>query len=99
MQIDRRISVLTVEENIYFAAKLKLPNLDEESLQERVLLMLEMTGLESIRDSFVGDSLHKGISGGQLKRLSLAIEIVALPDLIFLGSLLKQLLLFLSTYR
>jgi ATP-binding cassette subfamily G (WHITE) protein 2 len=41
-------------------------------------------GLADVRHSFVGDALHKGISGGQMKRLSIAVEIVPLPYLIFL---------------
>jgi ABC-type multidrug transport system ATPase subunit len=41
-------------------------------------------GLAHVRATRVGDSFTKGISGGQLKRLSIAVEIVALPGLIFL---------------
>jgi ABC-type multidrug transport system ATPase subunit len=41
-------------------------------------------GLNEVSETLVGDSMHKGISGGQLKRLSIAVEIIALPALIFL---------------
>jgi ABC-type multidrug transport system ATPase subunit len=58
----------------------------DEQLKERVQLLLEMMGLTHVRNSIVGDAMHKGISGGQMKRLSIAVEIVALPELIFLGS-------------
>lgn len=44
-----------------------------------------MMNMQHIKDSIVGDGMHKGISGGQLKRLSIAVEIVPLPRLIFLG--------------
>ena len=37
----------------------------------------------------MGDAMHKGISGGQMKRLSIAVEIVALPNLIFLDGKLQ----------
>ena len=43
-----------------------------------------MMGLEHVKESRIGDSMTKGISGGQLKRLSIAVEIVSLPSLIFL---------------
>jgi len=54
------------------------------AITERVKFLLDMMSLIEVRNSFVGDSLHKGISGGQMKRLSIAVEIVALPYLIFL---------------
>jgi ATP-binding cassette subfamily G (WHITE) protein 2 len=41
-------------------------------------------GLTHIADSLVGDANRKGISGGQRKRLSIAVEIVSFPELIFL---------------
>jgi ABC-type multidrug transport system ATPase subunit len=41
-------------------------------------------GLSHVQNSLVGDATHKGISGGQMKRLSIAVEIVSLPNLIFL---------------
>ena len=53
-------------------------------LQQRVDQLLEMMSMTHVKDRFVGDGMHKGISGGQLKRLSIAVEIVSLPRLIFL---------------
>ena len=43
-----------------------------------------MLGLNVCINSLVGDSLHRGISGGQLKRLSIGVEIMNMPSLIFL---------------
>ena len=43
-----------------------------------------MLGLTAVKDTIVGDETHRGISGGQLKRLSIGVEIINLPDLIFL---------------
>lgn len=54
-------------------------------MQQRVDQLLEMMSMSHVKDSIVGDGMHKGISGGQLKRLSIAVEIVSLPRLIFLG--------------
>lgn len=41
-------------------------------------------GLSHISTSYVGSSFTRGISGGQLKRLSIAVECITLPGLIFL---------------
>jgi ABC-type multidrug transport system ATPase subunit len=63
----------------------KLQGTSREQMQHRVDHLLEMMGLSHVKDRIVGDGMTKGISGGQLKRLSIAVEIVALPRLIFLG--------------
>lgn len=50
----------------------------------RVSAMERLLGLDEVRDVLVGDSFHKGISGGQLRRLTIGVEIMQLPELIFL---------------
>jgi len=47
-------------------------------------MVAKMLGIDKILDSRVGGTIIRGISGGQLKRLSIAVEIIHLPSLIFL---------------
>ena len=54
-------------------------------MQQKVDHLLEIMGLSHVKDRIVGDVMTKGISGGKLKRLSIAVEIVSMPRLIFLG--------------
>eukprot|EP01039_Chlorochromonas_danica_P003350 gene3350-3673_t len=85
LQDDVHIPTLTVEESLYYSAWTRVPSLKTpEQIQERVDTLLNMMGLTHVRRSIVGDSMTKGISGGQMKRLSIAIELVNLPDVIFL---------------
>jgi ABC-type multidrug transport system ATPase subunit len=85
LQDDFHLATLTVEETIYFSARVKMSDIhSERQIHNRVNSLLRLMKLEHIRDRYVGDALHKGISGGQLKRLSIATEIVHLPNLIFL---------------
>ncbi|RYH11928.1 ATP-binding cassette domain-containing protein, partial [archaeon] len=85
LQDDMHIPTLTVKETLQFAASTRLPEgSGREAIEERVSALLNIMGLEHIKDSMVGGSGIRGISGGQLKRLSIAVEIVALPDVIFL---------------
>lgn len=85
LQDDLHIPTLTVRETIYFAACCKLrEGTSKEAINQRVQELLEITGLHVVQDTIVGDPSRKGISGGQLKRLSIAVEIVSLPKTIFL---------------
>ena len=85
LQDDVHISTLTVGETIMYAAWTRMPEeTTEQAKKARVAQLLDMMGLNHVKDSIVGDAMNKGISGGQLKRLSIAVEIVHLPNLIFL---------------
>jgi len=84
-QDDVHIPNLTVEETLYFAARLRLG--DEYTDNERRLrvnAVSDLLGLNTCLVSMVGDAGIRGISGGQLKRLSIAVEIINMPSLIFL---------------
>jgi ATP-binding cassette subfamily G (WHITE) protein 2 (SNQ2) len=85
LQDDLQIATLTVRETIYFAASFRMEEgSSAEEINKRVELLLELMSLSHIQDSFVGDAMHRGISGGQLKRLSIAVEMVSLPFIVFL---------------
>jgi len=63
---------------------LRMENATLGAREERVLDVAKMLGLDGILESQVGGQMIRGISGGQLKRLSIAVEIISLPELIFL---------------
>ena len=89
IQDDIHIPILTVEETIRYAAWTRMPEgTTTESREKRVEQLLEMMSLTSVKDSIVGDAMRKGISGGQKKRLSIAVEIVSLPEIIFLDGMI-----------
>ncbi len=83
-QDDLLIEELTVYQNLYYNAKLCFDNYTEEELQTAVLDVLENLGLYEIRDIEVGSPLNKKISGGQRKRLNIALELIREPAVLFL---------------
>jgi len=83
-QDDLLIEELTVYQNLYYNAKLCFDNYTEEELQKAVLDVLENLGLYEIRDIEVGSPLNKKISGGQRKRLNIALELIREPAVLFL---------------
>lgn len=82
-QEDVLISELTVEENLIFSAKLSLGDETEEAILARVELTLKRLGLWEIKDLRVGSVLDKTISGGQRKRLNIALELIREPAVLF----------------
>jgi ABC-type multidrug transport system ATPase subunit len=82
-QDDLLIEELTVFQNLYFNAKLCLDGYGDEELSERVNLILTHLDLYEVRDLKVGSPLHKFISGGQRKRLNIALELIREPYILF----------------
>jgi len=81
-QADFHWAFLTCRETIELAAAL-LPISTEEKTQ-RITSILKRTGLQDCADTRVGNQFIPGLSGGQKRRLSLAVLLVRRPALIFL---------------
>jgi ABC-type multidrug transport system ATPase subunit len=84
-QEDIMLRELTVEENIRHSAFMRLPSeLSRKEKKERVYQVMESLDLIRIRNSVIGDEITRGISGGQRKRVNVAMELVADPSLLAL---------------
>jgi ABC-type multidrug transport system ATPase subunit/pSer/pThr/pTyr-binding forkhead associated (FHA) protein len=71
---------LTVERALYYVAKLRLPSdFTDEQIEQRIKEVLEDVEMTSRRKLLV-----KKLSGGQRKRVSIALELLANPSLFFL---------------
>jgi len=82
-QDDLLIEELTVYENLYYNAKLCFGNLSESELDIKVMEVLSSLGLEQRKNLKVGSVLDKTISGGQRKRLNIALELIREPAVMF----------------
>ena len=82
-QDDLLIEELTVYQNLYYNAKLCFADFSEEELDKRVMATLASLGLDQRKDLRVGTVLDKTISGGQRKRLNIALELIREPAVLF----------------
>ncbi|KAL3724977.1 hypothetical protein ACJRO7_030053 [Eucalyptus globulus] len=84
-QDDNLIGTLTVRETISYSARLRLP---DHMAQSEKLALVESTiiemGLQDCADTVIGNWHLRGISGGEKRRVSIALEILMRPRLLFL---------------
>ena len=84
MQDDALLATATAREALRFSAVMRSQDSDtltsSEELDSRVEKLLTQLGLTSCADLLIGGPLIKGISGGQKKRVSVGVEIIAGPS-------------------
>lgn len=85
-QFDVQSPQLTIRETVEFSARLRLeesaPEVTLSSTRKFVDQVLSMLELAPLQDLQVGDDLSGGLSFEQKKRLSIAVELVRLFDLL-----------------
>jgi ABC-type multidrug transport system ATPase subunit len=82
-QDDLLVEELSVFENLYFNAKLCLDHFSEHEILRRVNQILIDLELDDAKHLKVGNPLKKFISGGQRKRLNIALELIREPGVLF----------------
>jgi len=82
-QDDLLIEDLTVFQNLFYNAKLCFAGMDDGALTKKAVALLENLGLAETSEMKVGNVLEKTISGGQRKRLNIALELIREPSVLF----------------
>ena len=84
MQQDVLIPTLTVRETLRYSADLRLPppttSEERHAAVEQVVLEL---GLKECADTRIGNNAHKGCSGGEKRRTSIGVQMLANPSVLF----------------
>ncbi|HNQ43211.1 MAG TPA: ATP-binding cassette domain-containing protein, partial [Candidatus Cloacimonadota bacterium] len=73
---------LTVFENLWYRLRLRMPQLSTINLDQKVDNILNQVNLNHHRSTRVGDLFKKNLSGGERKRLNLALELLFEPTII-----------------
>ncbi|KAL5740963.1 hypothetical protein ACOSQ2_030143 [Xanthoceras sorbifolium] len=85
MQDDLLFPMLTVEETLMFSAEFRLPrSVSKQKKRERVQTLIDQLGLQSAAKTVIGDEGHRGVSGGERRRVSIGVDIIHDPILLFL---------------
>lgn len=82
-QDDLLMEELTVFQNLYYSAKLSFGDLSDAEIRRKTSRILTELNLSKIKHLKVGSPLKKIISGGQRKRLNIALELIRNPSILF----------------
>jgi ABC-type multidrug transport system ATPase subunit/pSer/pThr/pTyr-binding forkhead associated (FHA) protein len=84
-QEDVMHRTLSVEEVLYYHARLEFPaEVSDAEIHERIATVLGQLDLSHVAGTVVGDENIRGLSGGQRKRLNVAMELMSEPSLLIL---------------
>lgn len=85
VQDDVMMGTLTVRENLQFSVALRLPTtMTNHEKNERINKVIKELGQSKVADSKVGTQFIRGVSGGERKRTSIAMELITDPSILFL---------------
>ncbi|KAA3458574.1 ABC transporter G family member 31-like [Gossypium australe] len=84
-QNDIHSPQVTVEESLWFSSSLRLPKeISKDQKIEFVEEVMRLVELDTLRNAIVGLPGSSGLSTEQRKRLTIAVELVANPSIIFM---------------
>ena len=75
---------LTIQQCLYFTAKLRLDNLPDEDIEKKINQVLTDLNMFDEKGNLMKDNFIYDISGGQRKRVSIAVELMTDPLILFL---------------
>ena len=82
---DALLPSLTVRETLRFAAGLRLPSwMSREEKDNRADAVMHQLSLKGCADTLIGSEFVKGVSGGEKRRVSIGVQILTNPSVIFL---------------
>ncbi|KAH6826792.1 Membrane fusion protein Use1 [Perilla frutescens var. hirtella] len=85
MQDDQLFPMLTVFETLMFAAEVRLPpSISTAEKKKRVIELVNQLGLTSAMHTNIGNEGTRGVSGGEKRRVSIGVDIIHKPSLLFL---------------
>ena len=74
---DVNFALLTVKETLMFSAMTRTPYAPRHVIEFRVNLYMKLLGLAHAANTYIGDATIKGVSGGEKRRVSYGVEMVA----------------------
>ncbi len=88
---DLLFDELTVEENLYYAARLFLGKLSDKALRSKINQLLKDADLTGVRSKVVGKVREKNLQPGQRRLLNIALELIREPQILIVDNAVSPL--------
>ena len=85
MQDDCLFPYLTVRQMLMYTAEFRINSLSGAQKQERVERVMQDLNLLAVADRKIGEEAKGGLSRGQKRRITVAMELITFPSVLFLG--------------
>ncbi|GAV60150.1 ABC_tran domain-containing protein/ABC2_membrane domain-containing protein [Cephalotus follicularis] len=82
-QDEALFPLLTIKETLMYSARLRLHGGHKKAVT-RVKELLKELGLEHVADARIGGELNRGISGGEMRRVSIGVDLIHDPPVLLL---------------
>eukprot|EP00736_Rhodelphis_marinus_P008822 Rmarinus@m.3263 len=83
-QQDALLEYLTVWETLYFAGKLYLKGATDATVRRKVEMIISEFGLRRCADTRLGGVSVRGVSGGEKRRVSVGMQLLKNPSVLYL---------------
>ena len=84
------VAALTVRETLQYSASLRLPQSTRKQRSDLVEQVILQLGLKDAANTLIGDDNRRGCSGGEKRRTSIGVQLLANPSVLFLGNVSKD---------
>lgn len=81
---DSLQATLSVRETLYYQAKLRIPVEEHHLIPKLINQLIRSMGLSDCAETLIGSEYRKGISGGEKRRVSIAVQLLSRPKILFL---------------
>jgi len=84
------VAALTVRETLKYAAAFRLAGATKKQRNDLVEQVILQLGLKDAAGTLVGDEMRRGCSGGEKRKTSIGVQLLANPSVLFLGSSMSR---------
>ena len=86
---DAQVNKSEISSNCRYSAALRLSDVNRKQRADLVEQVILQLGLKDAARTLIGDEFRRGCSGGERRRTSIGVQLLANPSVLFLGIFIR----------